>query len=338
MKMKKYWILVAMSGTCLLWSAQAWGSEQGHIGPDYAGGYWGQVGGKNFSSHPDYAGGYWIQVDGKQGHIGPDYAGGQFGQIGGQSFSSHPDYAGGQFGQIGGQSFSSHPDYAGGYWIQVDGGYSGYSGYGGYKGNRIGGNGVEHSFIPMATAPMAGQSVGGNEIENFSSTGNKPIGGRIMTTTNSKMTIDRLGFDNQLERDSAMRKTIRPYPMVQFNKQSERDLAAQQIEQRNREIAEREMAEDLLVKQKIWREKNRKLYEEIHAKQAELPKPDKGTITGIAYSENSASALLNSQIIHEGDIIQGIKVVKIRKGAIEFEKDGKKWTQRVGETPAPYWE
>lgn len=199
--MKKYWILVAMLGTCLLWSAKTWGNEQV----------------RRTVSHP-------------------------------AGWSGLPDYAGG------------------------------YTGYGGYGGG----------------------------------TGDKPIGGRIMTTPNSKMTNDWLDFDNQLvlRSESTPPKRLRRPEALLPTVALEHDSSVQQIEQRNRKIAE----------------------------QAELPKPAKGTITGIAYSENSASALLNSEIIHEGDIIQGIKVVKIRKGAVDFEKNGNRWTQRIKETPAPYWE
>jgi len=403
-KMKKHWILVAMLGTCLLWAAKTWGVENFSSYPNGAGGYFGQVGGKNFSSYSNGAGGYFGQVDGK-------------------NFSSYSNGAGGYFGQVDGKNFSSYSNGAGGYFGQVDGGYSGYSGYGGYKGNRIGGNGIEHSFIPMATAPMAGQPVGGNEIENFSSTGNKTIGGGIITTTNSKM--PGLPFQNlpaakstgwsqagPLQK-SMKRPTIVPstrpqqgpvlvqqgpsdpmsivedetrqglkqlhdyfdtmkYDLDQQNLKPQEYLA--KIDQLRQQVKEAEftihqkaqaridnmgqiiqlMKEGTLSKEAgqraLWRvvglddeninamlPKTKPIDAEIHAKQAQLPKPAKGMITGIIYSENSPSALLNSQIIHEGDIIQGIKVVKIRKGAVEFEKDGKKWTQAIGETPAVFW-
>jgi hypothetical protein len=59
------------------------------------------------------------------------------------------------------------------------------------------------------------------------------------------------------------------------------------------------------------------------------PTPQPGQVSGILWSEDNPSAMIGT--------ISGVKVVKIRKGAVEFEKDGKKWTQVVEETPASYW-
>jgi hypothetical protein len=56
----------------------------------------------------------------------------------------------------------------------------------------------------------------------------------------------------------------------------------------------------------------------------------KGTaLKGILYSEDNPSALIGETIVREGDIINGVKVVKINKDTVEFEKDGEKWTQGI---------
>jgi hypothetical protein len=52
-------------------------------------------------------------------------------------------------------------------------------------------------------------------------------------------------------------------------------------------------------------------------------------LTGILYSEDNPSVVIDGKIVKEGDIINGIKVVKIHKDGVEFEKKGKKWTQQV---------
>jgi tetratricopeptide (TPR) repeat protein/uncharacterized RDD family membrane protein YckC len=67
------------------------------------------------------------------------------------------------------------------------------------------------------------------------------------------------------------------------------------------------------------------------------PTPQPGQVSGILWSEDNPSAIIGTIIVHEGDTISGVKVVKIRKGAVEFEKNGKNWMQGVGETPASYW-
>ena len=51
-------------------------------------------------------------------------------------------------------------------------------------------------------------------------------------------------------------------------------------------------------------------------------------LTGILYSDDP-SAIVDGEIVKEGDTIDGAKVVKIHRYKVEFEKGRKKWTQRV---------
>ncbi|MHC4259102.1 MAG: hypothetical protein ACYSTF_01635 [Planctomycetota bacterium] len=56
------------------------------------------------------------------------------------------------------------------------------------------------------------------------------------------------------------------------------------------------------------------------------------TVTGILFDKDypsSSSASINGQVVGEGDEVLGSKVVKINKNSVEFEKDGRTWTQRV---------
>lgn len=50
-------------------------------------------------------------------------------------------------------------------------------------------------------------------------------------------------------------------------------------------------------------------------------------ITGILYSEDNPSAIIGGAIVREGDMINDVKVVKIHKNSVEFEKNGEKWTR-----------
>lgn len=52
-------------------------------------------------------------------------------------------------------------------------------------------------------------------------------------------------------------------------------------------------------------------------------------LTGILYSEDNPSAIIGGAIVKEGDMIDDVKVVKIRKNIVEFEKNGEKWTQET---------
>ncbi len=61
-----------------------------------------------------------------------------------------------------------------------------------------------------------------------------------------------------------------------------------------------------------------------------------GLISAIAYSDRPC-VLIGDQLLFEGDTIRGVKVIKISEGAVEFEKNGTRWTQQAGETPPSYW-
>ncbi len=52
-------------------------------------------------------------------------------------------------------------------------------------------------------------------------------------------------------------------------------------------------------------------------------------VKGILYTQDKASAVIGSQIVHQGQTISGVTVRKINKDSVEFEMDGKKWTQQV---------
>lgn len=74
------------------------------------------------------------------------------------------------------------------------------------------------------------------------------------------------------------------------------------------------------------------------------------TVTGILHSETKHMATLDGKVIFEGDEVNGVRIVKIHKAdtnvpygqailndRVEFEKNGQRWTQEVGETPNPAW-
>jgi hypothetical protein len=67
------------------------------------------------------------------------------------------------------------------------------------------------------------------------------------------------------------------------------------------------------------------------------PEKTRGMITGIVFSAQSPSALIDGQIVHEADTVHGVKVVKILTDRIEFGKNGAKWQQKVRQIPEKYW-
>jgi hypothetical protein len=52
-------------------------------------------------------------------------------------------------------------------------------------------------------------------------------------------------------------------------------------------------------------------------------------VKGIVYSKDNSSAVIGEQIVHEGDEVLGATIVKINEKSIDFEMNGKKWTQKV---------
>jgi len=52
-------------------------------------------------------------------------------------------------------------------------------------------------------------------------------------------------------------------------------------------------------------------------------------LTGILYAEGNQSAVVDGKIVHEGDTINGAKVIKIHRDKVEFERAGERWTQQI---------
>jgi hypothetical protein len=59
--------------------------------------------------------------------------------------------------------------------------------------------------------------------------------------------------------------------------------------------------------------------------------PGKLIVRSIVYSENRStrSVSIGNQIVHVGETVLGVTVVQINKDSVEFEMNGKKWTQKV---------
>ncbi|MFC1605083.1 hypothetical protein ACFL5F_08660, partial [Planctomycetota bacterium] len=71
--------------------------------------------------------------------------------------------------------------------------------------------------------------------------------------------------------------------------------------------------------------------------QDNMPARRKGLIRGIVSSEDRFTALIDTQAVHEGDTIHGVKIVKIYVDKVEFEKNGRQWIQGLNETPSRQW-
>ena len=70
---------------------------------------------------------------------------------------------------------------------------------------------------------------------------------------------------------------------------------------------------------------------------AKKPVETYGVVAGIIYSQDKPVVFINGTVTHPGESIQGVKVVRINKDSVEFEKSGTAWTQKVGEKQEAQW-
>jgi hypothetical protein len=65
----------------------------------------------------------------------------------------------------------------------------------------------------------------------------------------------------------------------------------------------------------------------------------RGMVKGIVFYESKGAALIAGEVVRENDEVMNVKVVRITADFVEFEKQGNKWKQVVGQAPpASYWE
>ena len=53
------------------------------------------------------------------------------------------------------------------------------------------------------------------------------------------------------------------------------------------------------------------------------------TVKSILYSEDMSSAVIGNKIVHEGEKVRGVRIIKINRDNVEFEMNGKIWYQKV---------
>lgn len=69
----------------------------------------------------------------------------------------------------------------------------------------------------------------------------------------------------------------------------------------------------------------------------ERPDVQKGRVTAIMYSSAKVSAIVGSRLVHEGDTLGDVKVVKIEKHRVHFRKRGIQWSQTLQDQPSKNW-
>ena len=64
-------------------------------------------------------------------------------------------------------------------------------------------------------------------------------------------------------------------------------------------------------------------------RQIRIETPDDLVVKGITYSEDRKFAVIGTKTMQEGDTILGATIVEISPNSVVFERDGKRWTQKV---------
>ena len=71
---------------------------------------------------------------------------------------------------------------------------------------------------------------------------------------------------------------------------------------------------------------------------ADVAPHEKAVVIAIFYNEDNPSAMIAGiGTVYEADTIYEVKIIKIYRDKVEFEKKGRSWTQKVREQPATYW-
>jgi hypothetical protein len=56
---------------------------------------------------------------------------------------------------------------------------------------------------------------------------------------------------------------------------------------------------------------------------------NRGVVTGIMYNPENPCAIIGGEVVHEGETIEGYRVLKIHKDRVDLEKNGKRVSERM---------
>ena len=63
----------------------------------------------------------------------------------------------------------------------------------------------------------------------------------------------------------------------------------------------------------------------------------RGKLVAILYSPQNPSVVIDDNILHTGDTLHGVKVIRIHPDHVEFAKKEKTWTQKLYQQPPAQW-
>lgn len=69
----------------------------------------------------------------------------------------------------------------------------------------------------------------------------------------------------------------------------------------------------------------------------EKPEPRFGVVSAILYCDDEPLIMMEDKVLHEGDKIHDVTIVKINSDKVSFEKKGNRWEQGVQDVAGPQW-
>jgi len=148
--------------------------------------------------------------------------------------------------------------------------------------------------------------------------------------------LNKSWFSNRGQFETAKAKLNAKYQRLEFDARAEIDRQIREIQQIQKLINDNKMSIQT-GNETVWRlVLPRKTKAAVPTQEIFHPVIQK-VVTGILYTEKNPSVIIDHKILYDGDIIYGVKIAQIYKDKVEFEKNGQKWTQKVGEAPSPEW-
>ena len=65
--------------------------------------------------------------------------------------------------------------------------------------------------------------------------------------------------------------------------------------------------------------------------------PTRGVVTGIVYTQDNPTAIIEGKVVHQGETIHGTKVLKIEPDKVLFASGGARWQQKVHQQRLERW-
>lgn len=80
------------------------------------------------------------------------------------------------------------------------------------------------------------------------------------------------------------------------------------------------------------------LKEDVLTEAAPVQEQPKGIVSATAYVKDNWIAMIDDKVVHQGDTINNIKIIKIDAKNVQFKNNSRMWTQKLGENQETLWQ